>query len=249
MAFITAAIIGGVSALAGGAIAASGARRAARTQSAAAQAGIDEQRRQFEESQKIMAPYVQAGYGSLAGQEALLGLGGPERQQQAISAIEAGPQFAAMQQQGENALLQSASATGGLRGGNIQGALAQYRPRLLSELIQQQFQNLGSLTNFGQAAAAGQATAATNLGQQVSGLMGQQGAAMAGGQVDSANAYGNILTGLSDIYSGYKGATRPSLSRPELAGSYAGGYNQGTPMAGGTYFAPKISLPTPIIGP
>ncbi|WP_449405980.1 hypothetical protein [Massilia phosphatilytica] len=36
------------------------------------------------------------------------------------------PRFQALQQQGNDAILANASATGGLRGGNVQGALGQF---------------------------------------------------------------------------------------------------------------------------
>lgn len=103
----------------------------------------------------------------------------------------------ALIQQGENAMLQNASATGGLRGGNLQAALAQFRPQMLNALIDQQFSRLGGLTTLGQNAAAGQAAAGTALGANVSGLLGQQGAATAGGQIARGNvarqSFGDLL--------------------------------------------------------
>lgn len=159
------------------------AERAGATQAAAAQQGIEEQRRQFDKFVELMAPYVTAGTGALGGQQALVGLGGAEAQQQAIAGLEGSPQFQALTQQGENAILQNAAATGGLRGGNVQAALAQFRPQVLSDLINQQYARLGGLSTMGQNAAAGQAAAGQTLGANVSGLLGQQGAATAGGQI------------------------------------------------------------------
>jgi len=118
-------------------------------------AQIAESSRQFDAIQNLLSPYAEAGPGALQAQQNLLGLGGEEAQKAAYAGIEGSPAFQSMAQQGENAMLQNASATGGLRGGNIQGALAQYRPQLLSQLIQQQYQNLGGLTSIGQNAAAG----------------------------------------------------------------------------------------------
>ena len=51
-----------------------------------------------------------------------------------------------MVRQGEEAILQGASATGGLRGGNVQAALAQFRPAMLNRFVQQQYERLGGLT-------------------------------------------------------------------------------------------------------
>ena len=157
------------------------AQQAAGVQAGMASEGIAEQRRQFDALTKLMSPYVTAGTGALSQQQALLGLGGAEAQQQAISQIEKSPFFQAMAQQGENAMLQQASATGGLRGGNIQAALAQFRPGLLNQMVQQQFANLGGLTQIGQASAAGQAAQGMQSAGAVGNLLAQMGAAQAGG--------------------------------------------------------------------
>jgi hypothetical protein len=122
------------------------ASSAAAAQAGSAQAGIEEQRRQFDAIQKLLAPYVSAGKPALEAQQAFLGLKGPEAERAAIERIRGGETFQALASQGEEALLQRASATGGLRGGNIQGALAQFRPALLSNLIDQQYGRLGGMT-------------------------------------------------------------------------------------------------------
>ena len=172
-----------------GSKAASAAKSAAGTQAASAQAGIEEQRRQFDLTQKLLGPYAQAGEGALSAQQALIGLAGPEAQAAAIRNIEMSPQFTSMVAQGENAMLQNASATGGLRGGNTQAALAQFRPNLLSGLIQQQYQNLGGLTTTGANAAAGVGSAGMQTGANVSNLLQQQGAARAGGQIAAGQSF------------------------------------------------------------
>lgn len=177
--------------------AADAAQAAAKTQAQAAQAGIDEQRRQFDALINLMSPYVTAGTGAISAQQNLIGLGGSQAQQEAITALQNSPQFAALTQQGENALLQNASATGGLRGGNIQSALAQYRPQVLSDLINQQYANLGGLSQLGQASAAGQAAQGMQSAANIGTLLQQQGAATAGGQLAQGQAaqqgFGNLL--------------------------------------------------------
>lgn len=142
---------------------------------------IEEQRRQFDAMQQLFKPYVEAGGGALARQLALTGVSGPEAQQEAIRAIEMGPEFGALVRQGEESILQSAAATGGLRGGNVQAALAKFRPEVLSSLINQQYQRLGGLTALGQASAGGQAAGASAMGANISQLYGQQGQALAAG--------------------------------------------------------------------
>ena len=173
------------------------AERAGQTQAASAQAGIDEQRRQFDALVELMAPYVTAGTGAMGQQQALIGLQGAEAQQQAISGFEQSPLFQAMTQQGENAILQNASATGGLRGGNVQAALAQFRPQALNALIEQQYGRLGGLSTMGQASAAGQAASGLESASNIGNLLANQGAAIAGGQIARGGiprqAFGDLL--------------------------------------------------------
>lgn len=115
------------------------------------------------------AQFAQAGVEALQQQRALSGAAGPQAQQQAIAAIEQSPEFQAAVQQGESAILQNASATGGLRGGNVQAALAQYRPQLLNQFIQQKYQQLGGLAQSGLETARGITALGAGLGETISG--------------------------------------------------------------------------------
>ena len=184
------------------------AESAAAAQTGAAQQGIEEQRRQFDAVQKLLAPYVSAGAPALEAQQAFLGLKGPEAERAAIERIRGGETFQALASQGEEALLQRASATGGLRGGNIQGALAQFRPQLLSSLIDQQYGRLGGMTALGQQSAAGVGAAGQQTGVNVANLLGQQGAAQAGAEIAQGKAFGAIPAAISGglgLFSGLGG--------------------------------------------
>ena len=187
-------VVGGIT---GSTAAAKGAQDAAGTQAAASQAAIDEQRRQFDAIQKLLSPFVTAGTGALSEQQAILGLLGPEAQQRAMINVEGSPGFQNIYRQGENALLQNVSATGGLRGGNVQAALAKFRPQLLNQFVEQRFANLGGLTGIGQASAAQQASAGQQSAANIGNLLGQQGAAVAGGQLAKSGAqrqaFGDLL--------------------------------------------------------
>jgi len=175
------------------------AEKAGQTQAAASQAGIEEQRRQFDALVNLMSPFVTAGTGALAGQQNLIGLGGADAQSQAISGIADSPLFMQLQEQGENALLQNASATGGLRGGNVQAALAQFRPQMLQQAIDNQFSRLGGLASQGQAAAAGQAQAGLSVGDNVSNLLANEGRAVAGGQIAQGGVVGSTFGTLASL--------------------------------------------------
>jgi hypothetical protein len=189
---VTGLIVGG-SQLLGGMMQADAASEAAGIQAGAAGAGIEEQRRQFDALQALLKPYTEAGLPALQQQQALLGLQGPEAEQAAIERIRGGETFQALAQQGEEALLQRASATGGLRGGNIQGALAQFRPALLNQAIEQQYGRLGGMTTLGQRSAAGVGAAGMESGTNVANLLAQQGAARAGGELGEAKAFSGLF--------------------------------------------------------
>ena len=194
------------------------AKEAGQLQAGAALMGIEEQRRQFDRVQEILKPYVSAGEQALTGftpyqtlgtealaqQRALSGLAGPEAQAAAVRGIETSPLFLANVRQGEEALLQRASATGGLRGGNLQAALAQFRPQMLGQAIAQQYERFGGLAGagfgasqrlaeLGQASAAGVGTAGSSMASNVSNLLQQQGAAQAGSALGQAGAFQGLL--------------------------------------------------------
>lgn len=237
-------VVGGIT---GAKQAGKAAEKAGQMQERAAFAGIEEQRRQFDLAAQILAPYVemglpaaerlapveQAGMGALGplssiaqnayapfeAQMALAGVLGPDAQRAAIQNLETSPEFRALVRQGEEAILQNASATGGLRGGNVQAALGQFRPAMLQNLINTQYERLGGLTGtagtvaqnlltggtsattrlaeLGQASATGQAAQATQLGRDVASLLGTGAQSRAGGVLAQGavprQAFGDLM--------------------------------------------------------
>lgn len=182
-----------------------------------------------------------------------------QRQQQAIAGIEQGPLYQELAKQGESAILQNASATGGLRGGNVQGALGQYRPQLLNQLIEQQYAKLAGLTslgsgasqnllNIGQASAAGTAAQGAQASTNISNLLAGQGQAQAAGIIGSANAQAQGLGAVSSsIGSGVQNyMLMQALNKPTMTSGIGTGGFYGTQAAaqqayGGApvqYFAP-----------
>jgi hypothetical protein len=242
MTWVATAIIG--SAVIGGALSSSAQKSAAKTaaaaQTQATSESMAEQRRQFDSMQALFRPYVEAGGGALARQLDLTGVSGPEAQQKAIQAIEMGPEFAALTRQGEEAILQNAAATGGLRGGNVQASLAKFRPEVLSSLINQQYQRLGGLTQLGQASAGGQAAGGQAFANNMSQLFTQRGEALAGsalarGQAN-ANMFGNIAGSIGFAAGrGLFGGTGMSNPTPDVAqqaypGQFPDTYSTGRPF-------------------
>lgn len=131
------------------------------------------------------------------------GMTGQEAQAAAIENIASSPLLQELTAQGEQALLQQASATGGLRGGNIQGALAQYRPQMLQQAISDQYSRLGSLAGSGTSAISSlpyinqSGSMPTN---NLASLYGDLGAIEAGRIQSTGEAqgemYGNIASGI-----------------------------------------------------
>ena len=143
-----------------------------------------------QQAQAGLDPYAQAGTNSLAMQQALAGALGPEAQAKAYEALRGGPAYAQMMEAASGGILQNASATGGLRGGNTQAALGQLGPEIL-----QQYGQLAGLSQqgFGAASQQGQfGLQGVGLGMQGTGMSGQLqqdiGAYRAGGIIGETQA-------------------------------------------------------------
>lgn len=173
--------------------------------------------------------------GSLGAQQDLVGLNGADAQRAAVSGIENSPLFQSLLGQGENAMRQNASATGGLRGGNFQGALAQFRPSMLSAAIADQYSRLGGLTSIGQNAAAGVGNSGAAMANNNANLLGQLGSIQAGNALAqgraSQQAIGGITQGLGAAFGALGGGK--SLFNNTPAPGYSGTF-QPAPM-GETY--------------
>lgn len=182
----------GLGTAAAGAIGANQQKKAAQgavnAQIEAGDKAIAEQQRQFDAFQKVLSPYVQGGESGFGGMLDLLGLSGQEKQQAAIAGIEESPLFQSLAKQGEEAILANASATGGLRGGNTQGALAQFRPSLLDNLINRRFQQYSQVAELGQASAAGVGAAGLQTGANVGNIYQNQGEAIGQGLIARGQA-------------------------------------------------------------
>ena len=199
----TAAVVGGV---ASSAMSGKAAGNAADAQQAASEASVAEQRRQFDAMQELLKPYTQAGTQSLSAQQNLLGLNGTTAQQQAYDQIKNSPAYTSAMQSGSNLITQNAAATGGLRGGNTQDALGRYGGDLLTNLVQNQFTNLGGLTSLGQNSAAQTGNAGMQSANSISNALTQGGAAKAGGYIAQGNAQSGMINSITGGLGAYLGA-------------------------------------------
>lgn len=151
-----------------------------------------------ERATALLEPWAATGVRANEAQADLIGLNGAGPQGTSIEALKGGAEFGALKKTGEEAILANASATGGLRGGNVQGALAQYDQTLLGQLINQQYARLGGLSRDGFNAVNGQASAA-----------GDAGAAEAGGILGSGKAMVGTVNGLANAAGVYMGGRPP----------------------------------------
>jgi len=261
------ALLGAGTSLYSGSKGAKAAKGAARAQAAASEGAIANTEESLRAIYRILSPYmaagspgltqpyIQAGGQALQGMQGLLGLRGAGEQQAAIGQIQQGAQFQELARQGEQGILQNAAATGGLRGGNVQAALGQFRPALLNQLIESQYGKLAGLTGMGgtaaqnllgigQQMASGLATAEQQRGANIANLKTGIGAAQAAGITGAANAQIQGLTGAAtsignlgqNLFS-MQQASRPTMSSGIGTGGFAGSYQQAQQMYGGAPIA------------
>lgn len=199
---------------------------------------------QFASTTANYQPYLTAGTGALGQESDLLGLNGNDQQGSAIAALQASPLFQTLFKTGTDSVLGAASATGGLRGGNVNQALYNNGQQTLAQVIQQQLQNLGGLSSQGLSATGQLGQLGTQNAGNVANLDTQSGAANAGsilGQQTVTNqATSGLQTQLSNIFGGSGGITNllgglfgsGGLSSAQLAQTNADyGYEAGTNIA------------------
>jgi hypothetical protein len=139
------------------------------------------------------------------------GMSAEDAQAAEIAKFENSPYFRAIARQSEDAILQNASATGGLRGGNTQDALSKNRPILLQGLIDKQLANLTGLTGSGQGAGTSYGNAGVMGAGQMATMLQQggandataynmAGAAQAGGALGQSNANIGMLGNIAGMF-------------------------------------------------
>lgn len=191
--------------------------KSASSQQKAVTGGLDQstqlQREQFDYLKQILAPYQEAGT------QALPALTGFINQPQQNFSFDYGayfnsPEYAALSQQSQQAAMRNASATGGLRGGDAQVALASIAPQLaqqarqnaMSEFSLNQGANLNrynmlqGIAGLGTGATSQLGNAAQNFGQ----IAGQNAALAGQARADAIgqrnNAIGGGLAGLLSLF-------------------------------------------------
>ncbi|CAB4140485.1 hypothetical protein UFOVP407_59 [uncultured Caudovirales phage] len=165
----------------GGRSAKRASRRAQAAQEQAFDRAVGELRRQSDLTRADYAPARDLLAPSLSNLADIIGINGEEAQRLALTGIQSSPEFTNTIQSGEEAILANASATGGLRGGNVKDFLSRFRGDTYTAAIQERLRRLGGLAGLGMGAtdssAAFGADAANNIAQNLVG----RGAASAQG--------------------------------------------------------------------
>ena len=142
---------------------------------------LAEQTRQFDLTRSDYVPYLATGLSGLGQLGDLIGVNGADKQSAGLINIQNSPELAALIRNGEEAVLQNASATGGLRGGNLQTGLADFRADAFANQLQTQIARLAGLAGLGQGATDAVSAFGQQKANNVSNLFGQMGDVRAGG--------------------------------------------------------------------
>lgn len=180
----------------------SSANRAAQAQTDAANATIAEQQRQYDQTRTDLSPWMAAGQGALGQQGDLLGLNGADKQMGAIGALKDSPLYQSLFSNGQNTLLANASATGGLRGGNTNAALANFGRDTLAQVIENQLTRLGGVSEQGQNAAAQVGSFGASKSNAIGQALGDAGAAKAGAALASGAATSSAIKDITGVIAG-----------------------------------------------
>lgn len=211
---VAAAAIGAVGAVAGGAMASSGAKKAAQTQAASADAASQIQWDMYDQTRKDLDPYKQAGDTSL---NQLMGQMTPDgyfNQTYTGQDIYSDPSYQFRLQQGQDAIQSSAAAQGGLLSGATLKALQNHGQESASQEYSNaynrfnadqtnRYNRLSNLVGIGQNAAAQVGNAGAQTAQAVANNTMAGANSIAAGQVGSANAWAGAANNLGSMAAAY----------------------------------------------
>ena len=183
---------------------------------------------QYQQTASNLSPWLIQGQLANAQQGNLVGLNGGAQQQSAIDALKASPMYSSLFNNGQNAILSNASATGGLRGGNTQRSLYGLGNDTLAQLIQSQLGNLGGISAMGANTATGLGALGAANTSSIQSLMGSIGANNAAGTLANAGTQAAGNTNISSILGGLFGQGGAGT---DLLGSLFGGGGGGSVSA------------------
>ena len=217
---IIAAGVGAVGKIAGGAIASSGAKKAAAAQEQAARDAQAAQERMFQKQIELQEPFRQAGLTAQQQIMQLIGIGGDQgapgygslAKPFGKDQFEQDPGYAFRQSEGMKALERSAAARGGLLSGSTMKGIQRFGQDLASQEYQNAFNRyqveraarlnpLQSLMGSGQSSANVLTSAAGQYGQAGANTLENIGNVRASGYIGSANALSGALSDIGNYFS------------------------------------------------
>jgi hypothetical protein len=210
MPFTAAAIGAGVSAAAGiaGGIMQKGAVDSATSKAnAAQQAGLVQARADLE-------PWRTTGGTANTATANLLGLNGPDAATSAMNNFQTSPGYTWSRDQGLRAVDAGAAAHGLLRSGATLKAEQTFGTGLADQEFGQYYNRLYQLSNLGESAATGSATASQNTAKDIAATDLSQGSALASIYGNTAQGIGNAANSYANnsLYSSRTNALAPKIS-------------------------------------
>lgn len=168
------------------------------------------------------APYTGAGSAAIGQEGDLAGLNGDPAQQASIDSLKASPLFTSLFDTGRDSILAAGSATGGLRGGNVNDALYKNGQQTLAQVIQQQLSTLGGIAGQGLTATGQLANFGAGTAAGVAGLDTQSGSANAGEILGKQSVDNNTISQLQKIIASAMGGGGGGIASA-IGGAAAGG--------------------------
>lgn len=154
--------------------------------------GIGAENAQYDQSRSDFMPWMNFGQSALGQLGDLLGMNGNDATAKAIAALKQSPIFTSLFNTGQEAVLQNASATGGLRGGNAERSLYELGNNTLAQVMQQQIANLFGASGEGLGATGSVATLGANKADMLAKLFSGQGDALASKYLGKAGVNANM---------------------------------------------------------
>lgn len=222
-------LIGAVASIGSSLIGAYAASKAAKEQAAATRYAADIQRKNFEDTTRLLQPSIDAGNTARGYQLSALGLPGGQGAGAAYDAFRSSPGYDFALKTGQNQVQTSAAAGGRLFSGGALKSLARYGQGMADQQFGDWYNRLSGLSGAGQTATGHQVNAGSATANNLSDLAVQGGNNQASSYINGANALTGGIQNLSDLYAYYN---PPAWARQPVAGAV-----QGNPAANpfGTY--------------
>ena len=178
-------------------------RRAAEAQLTGQREATAEQARQFDLTRSDYAPFTGAGAAAIGDIGDITGINGDPAQQAALDQLRASPFFQSLFRTGEEAVLQNASATGGLRGGNTHRSLADFGADTFMQTIQQQLANLGGIASLGSGVTTNLGALGAEKANNISNIAIQGGNTRAGSILGQQQINNNLQSQLQKLITSF----------------------------------------------